>query len=248
MISGETLLSVRDIADDIARALVSVSMRDGAARLSTPLIFPGGAFVGVEIARHRGGYLVSDMGGAMREAELIGADRQFVRIAQDIARKYGVRFDHNMLFDVEVPQDEVMFAVIAVANAAKSSVEATAMQAASREPINLEAMMFARLERIFPKGQVRREAVIRGSSDDWRFDAAVETDHGLTLFEFISPHANAVSSAVTKFLDIRDLGRSAPGRVAVLHKKSTTPHIAVLARTAKVIEHADPDAVYLEAA
>lgn len=248
MIHSETLLSVEEFASNIAKALVHISMRDGAARLSTPLIFPGGAFVGVEIARHRGGYLVSDMGSAMREAELMGAERQFARIAQDVARKYGVRFDHNMLFDIEVPQDEVMFAVIAVSNAAKSAVEATAMQAASREPINLEGMMYARLERIFPKGRVRREALIRGSSDDWRFDASVETDHGLTLFEFISPHANAVSSAVTKFLDVRDLGKLAPGRVAVLYKKSTTPYISVLARTATIIEHTDADAVYLQAA
>lgn len=248
MIDSETLLSVKDFANDIARALVRVSLRDSAARISTPLLFPGGAFVGVEIARNRGGYLVSDMGGAMREAELMGVERQFSRIAPEVARRYGVRFDHHMLFDIEVSSDDVKSAVIAIANAAKSAVEATAMQAAAREPINLEAMMFARLERIFARGRVRREPLVRGSSDDWRFDAAVETDRGMTLFEFISPHANAVSSAVTKFLDVRDLGEAAPGRVAVLQNKATTPHIAVLARTATIIGHTDADDVFLRAA
>ena|SRR5215475_874325 len=45
-------------------------------------------------------------------------------------------------------------------------------------------------------------------------------DH-IALFEVIGPNANAVNSAVTKFLDIQDIGESAPGRVAVFNPQGS---------------------------
>ncbi|MFL9827464.1 hypothetical protein [Rhodoplanes sp. SY1] len=56
----------------------------------------------------------------------------------------------------------------------------------------------------------------------------------------------AVGSAVTKFLDIRDLGDNAPGRIAVLGDKAATPHLAVLSRTAVAAD--DPDTLLAAAA
>lgn len=236
------------LASDVARALVHVSVGTDAARISTPLLFPGGARIGIEIARHRNGFLVSDMGGAMREAELMGGERQFSRIAPDVAQRFGVRFDHHMLFDLDVPETEIVSAVIAIANAAKSAVEATLHQLATRETIDLRTILWSRLDRMFAHGQVQRQAVIAGSSEQWEFDAIVESRGRTALFEIIAPHANAVSSAVTKFLDIRDLGDNAPSRVAVLSDKLRTPHITVLGRTAKIVGKDDPDEVFLRAA
>jgi hypothetical protein len=54
---------------------------------------------------------------------MLGGERTFTRIAPDIAGRYGVRFDQNMIFDVEVTEDELVVAVISVANAAKTAVE-----------------------------------------------------------------------------------------------------------------------------
>jgi|RhiMetdeSRZDD1v2_1073273.scaffolds.fasta_scaffold5134256_1 hypothetical protein len=54
--------------------------------------------------------------------------------------------------------------------------------------------------------------------------------------------------AVTKFLDIRDLGKVAPNRVAVLVKKDETPHLTVLARNAQIVRADDPDEVFRRAA
>jgi hypothetical protein len=66
----------------------------------------GGTMIGVEISRLRDGFLVTDAGGARREAGMLGGERTFVRIAGDVARRYGVRFDQNMIFDIEVADDE----------------------------------------------------------------------------------------------------------------------------------------------
>lgn len=246
--TNASLLSIGDVAQDVARALVRVTLRDAAARVSTPLLFPCGSRIGVEISRHRNGFLVSDMGAALQEAELMGGDRPFARIAGEIARKLGVRFDQHMFFDLEVPEDELVVAVIAVANAAKSAVEATALQLAAREPVDLRAVLWARLDGLFKGVKVHRNQKLKGSSDEWTFDAVVESNKGLTLFEIVPPHANAVNGTVVKFLDIRDLGDTAPGRVAVVTSKEKTPHLALLARTAKVIGHDASDEVLRMAA
>jgi hypothetical protein len=241
--------SVAVVAEEVASALVRLSIREGgSARLSTPLLYPGGAMVGVEISRLRDGFLVSDAGGARREAGLLGGERMFSRLAGDIAARYGVQFDHDMIFDREASQQDVAVAVISVANAAKTAVETTALQLASTEHADYRAYLWSRLERIYDAKHVMRNHPVRGSSDEWRFDAVVELRSRLSLFELVVPHANAVNSAVTKFLDIRDLGDVAPHRVAVLTHREETPHLPVLARTARVISMEDADETFRQAA
>jgi hypothetical protein len=243
-----TVKSLDQVAGEIAQALVRLSVREGTARLSTPLLYPGGVMVGIEISRLRDGFLVTDAGGARREAGLLGGERTFARVAHEVAERFGVRFDHNMIFDLEVTEDELVVAVIAVANAAKTAVETTALHLATVEHADYRASLWGRLERIYDTKSVARGQRVRGSSDEWEFDAVVTIQGRLSLFEIVVPHPNAVSSAVTKFLDIRDLGEIAPSRIAVLTQKQRTPHIPVLARTARLINADDPDEVYRRAA
>jgi CO dehydrogenase/acetyl-CoA synthase delta subunit len=218
------------------------------ARVSTPLLFPGGTMIGVEFSRLRDGFLVTDAGAARREAGMLGGERTFVRLAGDVAQRYGVRFDQNMIFDMEVAPDELAVAIISVANAAKSAVEMTALHLATTEHSDYRAMLWSRLERIYEPKFISRNLPVRGSSDEWRFDAVVNLGSNVALFELVAPHPNAVSSAVTKFLDIRDLGEGAPQRIAVLTNKDETPHLPVLARTARVVSMNDPDDIYRQAA
>ncbi|MCA3653285.1 MAG: hypothetical protein IOC54_15835 [Methylobacterium sp.] len=53
---------------------------------------------------------------------------------------------------------------------------------------------------------------------------------------------------MTKFLDVRDLGNAAPRRVAVLPDAEKTPHLTVLARTARIIAQGADSEVWREAA
>jgi hypothetical protein len=76
-------------------------------RLSLPLLYPGGAMVGVELSRLRDGFLVSDAGAARREAGLLGGERAFQRIAHDVAKRFDIRFDHNMMFVAEVEYRDI---------------------------------------------------------------------------------------------------------------------------------------------
>jgi hypothetical protein len=95
----ELTRSIQQIADEVARALIRISSRNDVARLSLPLLYPGGSMVGVEMSRLRDGFLVSDAGGARREAGLMGGEKTFVRLAGEVAERFGVRFDRNMIFE-----------------------------------------------------------------------------------------------------------------------------------------------------
>jgi hypothetical protein len=240
--------TLTEIATEVARALVRITARQESARLSLPLLYPGGSMVGVEISRLRDGFLVSDGGAGRREAGLLGGERSFVQLAPDVATSYGVRFDHNMFFDINVERDELAVAVAAIANASKAAVEATAAKLAAVEHADYQAMLWEKLERVFTKTRLIKEIEFKGKSELWDFDAAIQTGKQLSLFEVVTPYANSVNGAVIKFVDVKDLGEEAPSRIAALTNKDKTPHLAVLASTARWIAANANDEVYRQAA
>lgn len=246
MTSKKTSMSA--VATEVARALVRVSSNGETVRFALPLLYPGGSMVPVELSRLRDSFLVSDAGNARREASLLGGERSFLRLAQDVAARFSVRFDQNMFFDIEVPESELVIAVMAVANASKTAVESTAMQLAAVEHADYQATLWDRLEHVFGSRKVEKKFKAQGSTESWEFDAAVKLDSGLSLFEIVTPHHISVGSAVTKFLDIKELGRNAPHRIAILTNADKTPHIPVLARTAKWIRAEASDDSYKRAA
>ena len=71
----------------------------------------------------------------------------------------------------------------------------------------------------------------------------------LALFEVVTPFAASVNSAVTKFLDVKDLGEAvAPARIAILTDQEKTQHRAVLGRTARLLPIDASDETYRAAA
>jgi len=242
--------SITAIAEELARALVKVSSRGkvDSARLSLPLVYPGGSMVGIEISRLHDGFLVSDVGGARREAGLLGGEKAFHRVATEVANRFAIRFDSNMIFDIDVSEPELVVAVVAVANAAKTAVENTLTYLASVDNADYRASLWERLEKLYGLQRVDRKPKIMGASDQWDFDAAIAKDGRVAVFELVVPNANSVNSAVTKFLDVSDLGEGAPTRVAVLTSLEATPHLSVLNRTAKILAVDASDEAYLKAA
>lgn len=240
--------NITEIANEVARALVRITSREESARLSLPLLYPGGSTVGVEISRLRDDFLVSDAGSARREAGLLGGERSFVQLAPEIATRFGVRFDHNMFFDVNVARGDLVVAVAAIANASQSAVEETALRLASVEHADYQAALWDRLERIFTPRLVAREAAFKGKSENWNFDAAVQVGGHVSLFEVVTPNANSVNSTITKFVDVRALGKAAPNRIAIVTNKEKTPHFHVLTSTAKWIAADSDDTLYRKAA
>lgn len=241
--------SLSQIAADLSAALVRVYSDNETARISLPLLYPGGRMVGVEICRTHKNFLVSDGGIARREAEMLGGARTFARIANEAARRFSVRFDQNMIFDLDIEQDQLLPAVIAVANAAKTAVENTALHLATVEHADYRSYLLDRLSSVYGSKHVSRTPKLKGAAEEWEFDAVVQkNDHQLAIFEMVTPNANSVNSAVIKFLDVRDLGEGAPSRIAVLTDLKNTPRLPVLGRTARVISADASDEDYRRAA
>lgn len=242
--------SMAQVANDVARALVKVQTRGDSARISLPMLYPGGAMVGVEISRLRDGFLVSDVGGARREAAFLGGEKTFRRIAHEVAERFGIRFDQNMMFDLDVRDNEIVSAVVAVANAARTAVENTAIHLASVAHADFRVHLWDRLEGIYGPQRVARKPIkFKGSSENWEFDAGITVQGTLALFEVVTPNANSVNSAVTKFLDVKDLGEKlAPNRIAILTDIKRTPRLPILGRTARLLSVNASDDEYRNAA
>jgi hypothetical protein len=151
-----------------------------------------------------------------------------------------------MMFDLNVEEAELASAVMAVANAAKTAVENTAIHLATTEHADHRAYLWDRLQGAYGAHAVLREPVtFKGASENWDFDAAIKARGSLVLFQVVTPNANSVNSAVTKFLDVLDLGETlAPKRVAVVTNKDRTPRLPVLGRTSRILPADAPDEQY----
>jgi len=119
---------------------------------------------------------------------------------------------------------------------------------ATTEHADARGVLWNKLLHVYGQKKIQQRAKVKGNSDMWEFDARVQVDDHIALFEVIGPHANAVNSAVTKFLDVQDIGPGAPRRIAVLTRKNQTPHLPVLGRTATLLPIDAPNEAYLEAA
>ncbi|CDZ47533.1 hypothetical protein [Neorhizobium galegae] len=233
MING---LSVNQIAEEVARALSYSKVGNDGALIVTPLVYPGGGRVALRFQESSAGYFISDYGAGRREAELMGGRAIFTRIARSAAERYAVRFDSDMIFDIEVPREALVAASIAVANASKLAVDRTAEKLSEEHASDQRSKLWERLEAAFPGAYVAREAAFMGASSQWQFDAVLKNENGQSVFDIVSPHAASVNAAVAKFLDVKDLGQDAPARIAVALEKQNTPHLALLGRTAKIID------------
>lgn len=236
------------IAEEVARALsYSRSSADG-AMVVTPLLYPGGGRVVLRFQDSPGGFFISDNGAGRREADLMGGRNVFARVAKSAAERFAVRFDSDMIFDLEVPREALIAASIAVANASKLAVDQTAEKLSEHHASDQRSRLWERLESAFPGAFVAREAAFKGASAEWKFDALVEINNHRAVYDLVLPHANSVHTAVSKFLDLRDLGENSPSRVAVIVNRDTTPHLPLLGRTAKIIDIANRAEAFKQAA
>jgi hypothetical protein len=140
----------------------------------------------------------------------------------------------------------LVLAVAAIANASKAGVEETALRLAAVEHADYQAMLWSKLENVFPAKAIARQLPFNGKRESWEFDAAMQFRDKTSLFEIVTPYANSVNSAV--ILDVKDLSKDAPNRIAILTNKDRTPHLPVLGSTARWISADANDETYRRAA
>jgi hypothetical protein len=237
-----------EIASQVAQGLATFEMHAGSAFISTPLLYPGGAPVVVRIDESGGRYVVTDGGIGQREAHMLGGDRIFSKLAPNVAARFGVSFDNYAFFAVDAARDELEHAVVAISNASRSAVEITAYRVAEKATVDARSLMQDRLLSLFGPRVQTKGVVARGASnDEWEFDAALQSNGRIVLFEAITPYAASVASAVTKFVDVSDR-KDRPELVAVLADPAKTPHKRLIERSAMTIGISAEDDAWLRLA
>lgn len=228
----------RDIVDAVARTIVSAEHRDGSSYIQTPLLYPNGTTVVIRINDAYPKFLVTDFGTGYSEAEMIGASTIFSRHARKIAEHAGIGFDNHSFFVAEATREQLPGVVVAVANCSQEAVAVAAYRLADRRFADDTEKLYDRLVTAFPRQIVAKDAEIVGQSNTrWHVATLVHADGRKTIFEPVSNHHASIFAVSTKFQDIAEV-EDAPGRVAMVRRKSElNTYLAVLSRSANVVEH-----------
>lgn len=240
MVAAPDMTGMDRVADDVARSLVQVRPGPGAdARIVTPVMFPAGGAVVVRIGGGPTSFLVTDDGGAAREADDMGAGDLFARLAPGIATRAGVRFNRHELFEIDAPLGRLPGFVRIVADASRAAAEATALALAERLSRIDRTRVYDVAREVFGAGRVTRRPAISGASNtSWKFDAGIDIGGGrLALLRSVSPAAGSVFAGYARFDDVARLeeGHRLAAVVSSISSFETT-QVVMLRRTAEVIE------------
>lgn len=240
------------VARNAAAQLVSFNHTSNGGYVTTPLLYSSGSYVVVRIEGNGDRYFVSDFGAGLQEAEMMGGEAIYRRVAKQVSEANGVQFDSFAFFALYVSEGQLPGAIATIANSSQEAVNLTTLRLAERNARDNNAALYDRLTAIFsPKFVAKNAQLVGASNTEWHVASLVNIDGRQVAFESVTNNPTSVAFAAAKFGDIRLLPK-APGRVAVVpSKKAMGTYLGVLSQTGNVIERADSDHVFqrlLEAA
>lgn len=230
----------RTTIDAVLRQLVSFDHGEKRTLISTPLLYPSGGTVSVRVSGDSdSGYTVTDMALGYDEAQSMGAAALYSRIVRQAAEDAGIGLEGHQLVVSGASLDQLVGAVMAVANCAMTGTIVAADRQEEREKRDDVAKLVERLEGIFKK--VRPREPITGSSTyKWIVDAMVERDGQIAVFDAVSAHHASVFPTTTKFHDLALLEAAPICVSSVKSFRDLGQFYSVLAQNGNVIEAATP--------
>lgn len=233
------------LMEHAARALVTVDHAAGHSFIHTPLMYPTGSSVVVQINDAGGEYFVTDFGMGYEEAVMMGASTVYARYAKSIASDAGIGFDSRSFFAIRVTQNQLPGAIATVANCSQEAATIATYRIADRRRSSAVDDLYSRLTRTFSPREIARDVPVLGNSNkEWHVAVMVQVEHHQSIFEPVSPHHASIYAAATKFNDISRV-ENAPARVAVVERKAELKdNLAVLSQSANVIERDASDETY----
>ncbi|MCJ2034535.1 hypothetical protein [Methylobacterium sp. J-068] len=224
----------RSLASEIAQKLVRVRVGEADTTIVTPVLYPGGRMVSVRLLGGPDRFTVTDDGGGMSEAEMVGAEDLYRDEARKVAERYQLRFNRWELFEIDAPLDRLPGFIAIVANAAAEAMLRTTDALTKRLERHKREALADRLERIFGSKQVEKRPVIHGSSTkEWRFEAAVNQINGRrSLFTLITPAPGSVAWGYAKMDDVSRI-ESAPLITAVIDGRLAADDRVLIGRAAR---------------
>jgi hypothetical protein len=227
--------------DTAMREIVSAAHRPEGSYVNLPILYPSGSAAVVRVSGGPDRYFVTDFGLGYSEAEMMGADRTYVRQAKTIGRNSGVAFDEHAFFVIEVPRDRIPGAIVTVANCSIEAVTLCAYKMAEKASVDASEFLIARLEAVFGAERVaRQEKLVGASNHEWEFTAALKGGRRTSLFEFATKYPNSVASVAMKMNDVALLDRAPQRIVMVRDKMEMGTYLGVLSHSASVIEETIP--------
>ena len=243
--------ALASLADDVARGLAYAEGRADGAFVVTPVLYANGSHVVCRITPTERGFEVSDNGEAALIAATMGLDGSFAKAASHVAARGGAEFADRTFYISSVRREQLVGAVIYVANASAQAIERL-IYSTEDERISKSRQVFeTRIRAAFGQGALK-DREVKGATGTWKFDAVVRAPAGniQAVFEFISPQYSAVASSYMKLNNVRALS-DGPKAVAVLADyERTTPDLrSTLSLASDVIIRADePEEAYRKAA
>jgi hypothetical protein len=202
--------------DDAIQGIVSAEHYQAGSIVSLPVLYPSGSTVLLEVTKHGDRLLVSDRGGGMQEAELMGATRHYKDAAERIATEAGVRFDGLSMFVVEVSIDRLAGAMVVVANCSQDAAVFAAERVAESTEADAREILFARLSAVFRGWHVEKDArVIGASNHPWKVAVEVVNRHRRAIFEPVNRRYITIVGTAAKFHDLARL-ETPPARFAMV--------------------------------
>lgn len=224
------------------------SMRSDAerARISVPVIYPSGASSTVEVSVNGDKCFVSDMGVGYSEAFLSNASEFYDHQAKQAAARFGIGYDGDSIFALWAPLDKVEAAIVMVANASVQAASLAILKAAEDRDVRRNNELYDRVRTIFKTADVQKSAEIAGKNTKWNAHNVVFLPAGrVAVFEFVSPHANSVSSKFMMFSDL-SVSERPPALVSVVKSLETIGAKGnMLADVSDIIEFTRPDADFV---
>ncbi|GHE82054.1 hypothetical protein GCM10019059_44750 [Camelimonas fluminis] len=242
--------SMRDLLEEIAAELITTNVENDEGYLSLPLLYPGGAGAVVRVRRDNDGYIVTDGGDGYREAEHLGGESAYSRIAPVIAAQHGVGFDGFSMFSTRVEREWLANTVLFTGAASKSAVDRTAERLTEERQKKAKSTFKDRITEAFGKA-ASFDVEIRGASlRTYKFDARIQRGDHISIFELVMPHAASVNNAFVKLHDISRLDADLTASVMLANRaKMDAGEITLLSSAAQhVIGLSDAKEVILEAA
>lgn len=225
------------IIDAVAQEIISTEHFGAGSIIKTPLTYPTGAGVVVEITQHQDRFFVTDMGRGFIESDsYAGIGSLYNRVATEMAAHAGIRFDNQAFFVAEASRDQLGGATTIIANCSAQSAMQAAMKANERRYAEDSDEIYMRLKQVFLPHEIDRNVdVVGASSHKWPVSNLVKHNGILSIFDPVRKHHNSVVNAVAKFHDIARL-EMAPKRFAVVKNLEDFGDFAnMLAQASRVV-------------
>jgi hypothetical protein len=209
--------------------------------ITLPVFYPSGSKVVVRVSEQRTEnqtkFFVTDFGLGFQEAELMGIDRGFSRVARIVAERSGVGFDEHAFFAVQVDLERLPGAISAIASCSLEAVTTALVRLSEKASAGMSRILVEKLEATFGPERVKRDETLSGDSGhDWTVAATVQSGAGRVVFDVATKSPISIATVAIKMDDISRL-KSAPRRfVMVRSTEELGSYLGVLAHHASVIE------------